>query len=172
VALPVEWKNEFSKLLDNHSGIVWKVAYAWCRQAADRDDLVQEIILQLWRAFPRFDRSRSFPTWMYRIALNVAISSVRRRSRFGQEPLSDALEPMVQPPCHEEQEQLEWLFATIESLEATDRALLLLWLDDYSYAGIAEVIGLTETNVATRLNRLKRKLKDRAITLSTEDMKS
>ena len=154
-----ELQQRFAALLDQHAGIVWRVAFAWCRQAADRDDLVQEIHYQLWRAFERYDPTRTFSTWMYRIALNVAISNDRRRKRSREERLQDVPEPAGSMPHPAEDARIIELFQIIDGLDPTNRALLLLWLDDQSYAAIAEVLGLSETNVATRLSRLKQKLK-------------
>lgn len=154
-----ELKFKFSALLEQHAAIVWKVAYAWCRQAADREDLVQEIHYQLWRAFPRYDSTRLFSTWMYRIALNVAISTDRRlrRSReLALQDLPDVPEPAAGTTDHG---QVIELFNIIDGLDPTNRAMLLLWLEDHSYSQIAEVLGLSETNVATRLSRLRTKLK-------------
>lgn len=154
-----ELQQRFATLLDQHAGIVWRVAYAWCRQSADRDDLVQEIHYQLWRAFDRYDPTRTFSTWMYRIALNVAISNDRRRKRTREERLLDFPEPVGSISPTAEGGRISELFQIIDGLDPTNRALLLLWLDNQSYAAIAEVLGLSETNVATRLNRLKQKLK-------------
>jgi RNA polymerase sigma-70 factor (ECF subfamily) len=153
-----ELQQSFSALLDQHVGFVWRVAFAWCRQATDREDLVQEIHYQLWRAFPRFDSNRTFSTWMYRIALNVAISNDRRRKRAREERLPDFPEPTGLMPRPTEDSRISELFQVVDGLDGTNRALLLLWLDNHSYAAIAEVLGLSETNVATRLSRLKQKL--------------
>ena len=154
-----ELQQRFATLLAQHAGIVWRVAYAWCRQAADREDLVQEIHYQLWRAFDRYDTTRTFSTWMYRIALNVAISNDRRRKRTREDRLLDFPEPATSMPPPAGDGRIVELFQIINGLDPTNRALLLLWLDDQSYAAIAEVLGLSETNVATRLSRLKQKLK-------------
>jgi len=154
-----ELQQRFATLLDQHAGIVWRVAFAWCRQAADREDLVQEIHYQLWRAFTRYDTNRPFSTWMYRIALNVAISNDRRRKRAREERLQDFPEPTGSTPRPAEDSRIAELFQVVDGLDGTNRALLLLWLDDHSYAAIADVLGLSETNVATRLSRLKQKLK-------------
>lgn len=149
----------FSALLEQHAAIAWKVAYAWCRQAADREDLVQEIHYQLWRAFLTYDSARPFSTWMYRIALNVAISADRRRRRSRElalEDLPDVPEPGAGAP---DNAQVIELFSVIDGLDPTNRAMLLLWLENHSYSQIADVLGLSETNVATRLSRLRAKLK-------------
>lgn len=163
----------FVDLLQAHRGIVYKVAGSYSRNAADRDDLVQEICLQLWRAFPRYDSARPFATWMYRVALNVAISEARRphRSEAGRfEPLDDIhLETLgADDTAGREQEQLEALYALIGRLEPLDRALILLHLDDHSYAGIADVLGISETNVATKLSRIKQRLRGQMTAPATE----
>ena len=151
----------FSLLLTQHEGILWKVAYAWSDQAADREDLVQEMRLQLWRAFPRCDPQRPFTTWMYRIALNVAISGKRSRQResLRRLPYDQVPEPMARQADVDLMAQSRELFEVIERLQDADRALLLLYLDDYTHAEIAEVIGITESNVAMRLSRLRQKLR-------------
>lgn len=151
---------EFSRLIGQHTGILWKVAYAWSRQPADREDLVQEMALQLWRAFPRFDSKRSFSTWMYRIALNVAIASERRRKRRVpvQSIEAHAIEPVAPIPDLESEHRTGVLFSVMERFHSEDRALLLLWLEGLAYAQIAEVIGISESNVGTRLNRLKSRI--------------
>ncbi len=129
-----ELQQRFSTLLDQHAGIAWRVAFAWCRHSADREDLVQEIHYQLWRAFPRYDSNRTFSTWMYRIALNVAISNRRRRKRAREERLQDFPEPTGSMPRPAEDSRIAELFQVVDGLDGTNRALLLLWLDDHSYA--------------------------------------
>lgn len=154
---------EYERLLQAHRGIVYKVAHSYSRNAADRDDLVQEICLQLWRAFPSYDVNRPFSTWMYRVALNVAISETRRRSREQPghfEPLSAIhVETIKAGDSSRENEQLDVLHAFIGQLEPLHRALILLYLDERSYAEIAEIIGISETNVATKLARIKQTLR-------------
>lgn len=165
----------FASLLDEHRGIVFKVANAYCRDPQDRQDMVQEIATQAWRAFARYDPSRPFPTWMYRIALNVAISSLRRqRLRTGQSSLDagsgDDRQAGVPPEAlavedhavqHERNERVIALYAVIDRLEPMDRALVLLWLDDRSQREIADILGISESNVATKLNRLKQRMRER-----------
>lgn len=155
----------FMALLQAHRGIVYKVARSYSRSAADRDDLAQEICMQLWRAFPRYDGSRTFSTWMYRVALNVAISEVRRayRSEPGRfEPLDEVhLETLAAEADSGEESRIEAMYAVIGQLEPLDRALILLYLEDSSYAEMAEVLGISETNVATKINRIKQRLRRR-----------
>ena len=149
----------FERLLAQHGGIVGKVARLYARDADDRRDLAQEIATQLWRAYPRFDaRLGTFSTWMYRIALNVGISHLRRaRSAHALVPLDEgelAAEAAAEPDA-----RTGALYAQIRALEPMARALVLLYLEDRSYAEIAEVLGITEANVATKLSRLKTRLR-------------
>jgi RNA polymerase sigma-70 factor (ECF subfamily) len=158
-----EAREQFGQLLEQHRGIVLKVAgtYAW--QPEDRADLAQEIAAQLWRAYPGYDPARSFSTWMYRIALNVAISFVRGDGRRQQHavPLDEDLHDVGDDGAdHEAEQQLRLLRRCIEQLEPINRALLLLYLEDRSHREIAEVLGISESNVATKLNRLKQRIRN------------
>lgn len=167
-----ERQRRFEGLLREHQRIVFKVAGAYARSQPDRDDLAQEIAAQLWRSFGRFDERRAkFPTWMYRVALNVAISHARRSRRFGAahfEPLDAGhLEVVAAADTSlsdgmEHDERLIALHGLIARLDPLNRALVLLYLDDRSYAEIADVLGISETNVATKLNRIKQRLRARA----------
>ena len=160
-------QSRFAALLEQHRGIVFKVAATYCRHRDDRQDLAQEIAAQLWRAFPGYDPARPFSTWMYRIALNVAISHVRSSgSRAPAVPLDEAHDSYPGfavddgTAQHEADQQLRALYAVIDRQSPMDRALLLLWLEDRSQREIAEVIGISESNVATKLNRLKQRIRE------------
>jgi len=152
-----ELKREFLGLLETHRKIIYKVAATYCRLSQDRDELAQEIMGQLWRAFPRYDRSRSFSTWIYRIALNVAISFVRIQSRWQMISLDQQKHDLPGEPERDLglEEGVEELYRFIGQLDPLNRALLLLYLEERPYREIAEILGLTETNVATKINRLK-----------------
>ncbi len=152
----------FQSLLAEHRGIVLKVAYTYCRNPADRDDLAQEISTQLWKSFARYDASRKFSTWMYRVALNVAISHVRRgddRRRSVQSIDGDGSILIAAPEPPEPDERIAALNQFIVQLDPLNRALVLLYLEERSYREIAEVLGITETNVATKINRLKERIR-------------
>lgn len=157
-------QQSFDAQLREHRGIVLKVASLYARGVEDRNDLAQEIHVQLWRSFERYDPARAkFSTWLYRIALNVAISYLRRAS----DAWSGRLEPLE--PHHletignvlenESDERLTALYSLIGQLDALNRALILLYLEDRSYAEIAEILGISETNVATKIGRIKQKLR-------------
>lgn len=158
----------FTRLLEQHIGIVRKVAFGYTNTFADREDLTQEITLQLWRAFPRYSPERPFSTWMYRIALNVAISFLRRHTHPARQtvPLVEEELPAEKDGDAESDERLPVLRQVIASLPPLDRGLMLLYLDDHSYREIAAVLGITETNVATKLNRLKQCVREEMLKLN------
>lgn len=163
---PTDPQAAFEAALGEHRRIVFKVASIYARTAEDQRDLVQEIVLQLWRAFASFDARRGkLSTWMYRIALNVAISHARRPSwavAGHSEPIEDDHPALISEPVDARPEaRLRELYAVIDQLAPLDRALILLYLEDRSHAEIGEVLGLSVTNVATKLNRLKHALRAR-----------
>ena len=158
-------RDAFDDVLRRHGGIIHRIAHLYTGQASDRADLTQEIAGALWRSWPSFDPSRSsVTTWMYRTALNVAISSLRSRTRRARHfaPLEAAEEaPQPSPVDHERAEQVRQLHCIIAELPEFDRALMLLYLDEQSTREISEVLGLSETNVTTRLSRLRQRIRDR-----------
>ena len=159
-----ELQQRFEGLLAKHQRIVFKVARVYAHTVHDRDDLAQEITAQLWRAFPGYDAQRTFSTWMYRIALNVAISHVRSSSRHGRHavPLDETLHDVADENSvdHEADQQLRALHRFIAQLDKLNRALLLLYMEDQSYRQIADILGISETNVATKISRLKQRIRN------------
>lgn len=155
----------FGTLLQRHAGIVFKVANTYARLPEDRADLAQEIAAQLWRAWPKYDPARSASTWMYRVALNVAISHVRVqavRQRHDVVPLDDDVHDMADAatPDHESDQHLRLLQGFIARQPPLERALLLLYLEDRPQREIAEILGITESNVSTKIGRLKQRIRD------------
>jgi RNA polymerase sigma factor (sigma-70 family) len=152
-------QERFQSLVDEHKKILYKVCSSYCRNRDDREDLAQEIMIQLWRSFGSFDERARFSTWMYRIALNVAISFFRRESTRTRYVLSNetlllnAIDETASRPA-----EIQVLYDFIDKLDPLNKALVLLYLDGYNYQEIAAVVGITETNVATKINRLKQKL--------------
>jgi RNA polymerase sigma factor (sigma-70 family) len=157
-------QDRFQALVEDHKKILYKVCNSYCKNPGDRDDLAQEIIVQLWRSFGAFDDRVRFSTWMYRIALNVAISFYRResvRSRHvislgesGNERLLEVADEAASRP-----EEVRALYEWIERLDPLNKALALLYLDGNNYQEIAEVLGISETNAATKISRLKQTLR-------------
>lgn len=150
----------FKAWIAEHGGAVLKVARAYTLTAEDCQDLVQEILLQVWRSLPGFRGRASPSTWIYRIALNTALGW-HRKERVRQERERPILEEIQTPDGTkyiEQREVVEQLYATIRRLPPPDAALVLLYLDDLSYRQMAEVLGTSEGNVGVKLNRVKKAL--------------
>lgn len=153
---------EFLIQLEKHKAILYKVANAYCSRREDRGDLIQEIVIELWRSFERFDGRAAFSTWMHRIAMNVAISFYRGESRR----IRDALPieefgmdlTAADNVMDSQSEDLHALHQLISKLDEINRALILLYLEGYPQEEIAEMVGISPSNVATRINRIKQKL--------------
>lgn len=151
----------FTQHSEATKGIVFKVAALYCANREDRNDLVQEIMVQLWRAYPRFNAQNNYATWVYRIALNVAISYKRKAAR--QLPIENLeLDQLIKLPEQGNEaleEQLDFLRQCIVGLPDFDKALIMLYLDEKSHKEMAEIVGLSTTNVGSRISRIKAKLK-------------
>jgi RNA polymerase sigma-70 factor (ECF subfamily) len=162
--MTADTRQAFGELLQQHRGIVFKVANSYARDAEDRADLAQEIAAQLWRAWPGYDPARTFSTWMYRIALNVAISFLRSdgHRRRHAVPLDEVVHDLADDNAtdHDADGQLHVLHRFIATLEPLNRALLLLYLDERSTREMAEVLGISESNVTTKISRLKQRIRD------------
>jgi RNA polymerase sigma-70 factor (ECF subfamily) len=152
---------EFVRLVNQHRFILFKLSNLYCQPGPDREDLFQEIIVQLWKAYPNFRGESKFSTWLYRVALNTAISGLRKeKKRFatlGPENLP-AQEPDIQYE-QEQDEQLLQLYVAINQLTAIERALVMLYLDDKSYQEMEEVLGINENSLRVKMNRIKEKLR-------------
>lgn len=154
----------FLNLVEQNKGIIYKVANSYCKDSESREDLVQEIIIQLWKAFDRYDDRFKVSTWMYRIALNVAISFYRKDSsrRKSEIPITkSAVDVSEELPATELEANLNLLQRFIAELKELDRALMLLYLEENTHKEIADILGLTETNVATKISRIREKLRMR-----------
>lgn len=153
---------QFLEQLEKHKAILYKVANAYCHRREDRGDLIQEIVIELWRSFERFDSRAAFSTWMHRIAMNVAISFYRGESRR----IRDALPieefgmdlTAADSVMEAQSEDLQALHQMISKLDEINRALILLYLEGYPQEEIADMVGISASNVATRINRIKQKL--------------
>ena len=154
----------FLAVIETHKGIIYKVANSYCKDTESRKDLVQEIILQLWKSFDNYNEQYKHSTWIYRIALNVAISNYRKENRRKEisNPFSEGIFNLTD---FQESKELEghtlFLQQFIADLKELDKALMLLYLEEKSHKEIAEIIGITETNVATKIGRIKTILKQK-----------
>ena len=151
--------------IQDNKGILYKISNSYCRNAGDREDLMQEMVYQLWRSGQRFDETQKFSTWMYRIALNVAISFYRKASRSGVTVALDAEAHFDDGRSNEVlEERIEVLTQFVRELNELDKALMILYLEERPYREIAEILGISETNVATKLSRIKGRLRQKFTT--------
>jgi len=152
---------EFATLLDSHQRLIFKVANAYACDA-DVADLAQEIAAQLWRAFPSYDRSRRFSTWMYRIALNVSISWLRSETPRRQRVVAfDAgiHDQAADAGDEHDDDRRQILLGFLGAQDPLNRALLLLYLDEHSYEEMSEILGASVTNLTTKIGQLKERLR-------------
>jgi len=157
-------KQAFVKRMQENKNIIFKICNSYCSKKEDRDDLAQEIVLNLWKSFAGFTPNFKFSTWMYRIALNVAISFYRKEMRTIKfDAYSEDL--IVFSADSDEKVEIEKNLGLLQKfileLNEIDKSIMLLYLDDKSYREIAEITGISESNVATKINRIKNKLKSK-----------
>ncbi|RZK52464.1 MAG: sigma-70 family RNA polymerase sigma factor [Pedobacter sp.] len=156
-------QQEFLNIIETNKRLIFKICNSYCQNADDREDLAQEIIFQLWKSWGNFNNDYKLSTWMYRIALNVAISFYRKERRTTSTiSMGEHLIEIVDENLEEGlEENLNALQQFINELKPLDKALMLLYLEEKSHKEIAEIIGLTSTNVATKIGRIKEQLKQR-----------
>jgi RNA polymerase sigma factor (sigma-70 family) len=159
---------EFVHIIQQHSKIIYKVCYLYCKNAEERKDLFQEIVLQVWKRLPGFRNDSSITTWMYRIALNTAISNYRKEKKHLREPLSEATFHLPDPDAWPDNEPVQILYKAIEQLTDVEKAIILLYLEEKTYDEIAFVVGITRTNVGVKITRIKTKLEKILNTLEYE----
>jgi RNA polymerase sigma-70 factor (ECF subfamily) len=154
-------EKEFIKIITKNQAIILKTCRMYCNDKLDSEDLFQEIILQLWKSYPKFNGASKISTWMYRIGLNTAITRLRRSSkRRDTTPLSD--KDLEFPESDLKRIDIEYdqaLQLAITKLNRFDKALLMLYMDENSYSEMAEIMGISESNIGVKINRIKQKLK-------------
>jgi RNA polymerase sigma factor (sigma-70 family) len=150
-------KDQFTDLIFPHQALIHKICRMYRDTPEDQEDLFQEIIYQLWKSFPQFQGKSKISTWMYRIGLNTAMASFRKNKV--KLLYCDTIADKNIPSESAEHWREELLFSAIRQLSEDQRALIGLYLDDFTYAEIAEIIGISENHIGVRLNRIKKKLK-------------
>lgn len=151
----------FHQIIEHHKGIFFKIAKTYCKIEEDRQDLLQEMMIQVWKSLPKYSDTFSITTWLYRVCLNVAISFYRKSAtrQHLNIPLVEELTSIKEEESVEKQEQLSLLEKFISELNDLDKALMLLYLEDKSHGEISQIMGLSVSNVGTKLGRIKEKLK-------------
>jgi RNA polymerase sigma-70 factor (ECF subfamily) len=154
-------EKQFINLINEHQGLIHKVCIMYESDREARNDLFQEIVLQLWRSYSAFRGESKITTWMYRIALNTAISGFRKQTRkVKTEDLDDVhLNISDNSSGDENEENLNRLQVAIRQLSEIERAMIMMALDEVPYEEIAETIGITQNNVRVRMNRIREKLR-------------
>ena len=157
-----EKEQEFERLLDSHKGVIAKVCYMYATDSEHFKDLYQETLVNIWQSIDRFRGDSAISTWIYRITINTCISCFRHTRRHADTLAMDpsAILQVADIPSDDQEHAacLKEMYSLINRLPALDKALILMWLDEKSYQEIAEVTGLTRTNVAARLSRCKQRL--------------
>lgn len=154
-----ELEREFLHLIDEHQSIIHKICFLYCSRRSDRKDLYQEILLQLWRSYPSFSGRSAFSTWMYRVALNTAISMTKKFwFSADTENLSDSY--AENDNLMDLSEEIKLLYKAISGLAKVEKAIILLWLEEKSYDEIAETLGISTKNVSVKLVRIRKKLSE------------
>ncbi len=154
-------QDEFIRQVNQHRGILHKVCRLYCPNRQDQQDLFQEIIIQLWRSFPSFRAESKFSTWLYRIALNTAISDLRKQNRRLNPLPAESLPTQLQDIQYsgEKEEQLKQLYTAIEQLTEIEKAVTMLYLEDKPYQEMEEILGISQNNLRVKMARVKDKLR-------------
>ena len=156
-----EQKRIFEEWLGQHKGVLFKVVHAYAFTSHDREDLFQEIVTQVWNSIPRFRAESAVSTWLYRVALNCALAWSRKERKHRERTESiETNEFALQETSRTKDRRLGWLYEQIARLDHVDRSLTLLLLDGFSYREMAETLGISESNVGVKINRIKTHLKN------------
>ena len=161
-------EKEFLQIITENQGIIHKVCSIYCDLEEDRRDLFQEILVQLWKSYPSFRSESKFSTWMYRVALNTAITSFKKDKRQP-DRLSISYENLkLAEDLYDSatEDQIRMLHAAVAHLTGIEKSIILLFLEDKKYEEIAEITGITQNYVRVKMNRIKKKLK---LLMNTEE---
>ncbi|AMM50456.1 RNA polymerase sigma70 factor [Rufibacter sp. DG15C] len=155
---------QFTSVIQENKGLIFKVSAMYTNTPDDRSDLQQEIVYQLWKSFGSFKQDSKLSTWMYRVALNTAISQLNQtKRRVSTIPLELEADRLAEDYDQNEEEQIQQLYAQIQSLNLLDRGIILLFLEGKKYEEIASIIGITPSNVGTRISRIKERLRTQLV---------
>ena len=157
-------KETFTAAIKENEALLFKIASFYTNNPEDKMDLLQEIIYQLWKSYDGFNQASSLSTWMYRVALNVSIYQLKiSKKRILTEPLSSHLSNFSETDNKEIEEKWLLFRQQIEKLNLFERGIILLYLENKSHAEIAAIIGISVSNVGTRIARIKEKLKNQIL---------
>ena len=154
-------QNDFLTQIEAHKGMIHKVCHAYCWNPGDREDLFQEIIIQLWKAWPGFRGESKFSTWLYRIALNTSISGLRKQKNHlvYMEPEKLPAGSADESENEEKEERLKQFYDALRQLSELERAIIMLYLDEKSYDEMEDILGINQNSLRVKMNRAKEKLR-------------
>lgn len=153
----IDIQNEFISRIEKHQGILHRICFVYAGKRSNQKDLYQEMVLQLWKSYPSFMGRSDFSTWMYRVALNTAITLTRKERYFDRMPQDDFLTFDTEQAMNYS-EDLKILYCAISKLNKIEKAIIMMWLDEKCYEEIAETIGISVKHVSVKLVRIKNKL--------------
>lgn len=156
-----ELQHTFVELLEKNQNIVHKVCRIYTNDKDAHNDLFQEITIQLWKAYPKFRGDSKFSTWMYRVALNTAITMYRKSKRTPKTQDFEEVHFKISSSGYDdtEEQQLKLMYAAVKELNDIDKALVFLYLEEKDYREISETLGISEVNARVKMNRIKKKLR-------------
>ncbi len=153
-------EEEFVQVIKDHESVIYKITTFYVNNEDDQKDLYQEIVFQLWKSFKNFKNKSKIGTWIYRIALNTAITQLRKsKKQIDKVPIDRAIVNFTANTAPEFEEKLKMLYAHIQQLSDLEKGIILLFLEKKSHEEIASICGLSISNVGTRISRIKNKLK-------------
>jgi RNA polymerase sigma factor (sigma-70 family) len=155
-----ETESQFKKLIQENEGLIWKVCNIYAYTRADREDLFQDIVVRIWIALPTFRAESKVSTWIYRVAINTAITGLRKKKDFvlSIEPASLPTDT-IDEDTRVEQDQLQELYTAINSLNSIEKAIVMLYLEERSYIEMEEILGIAQGTLRVKMNRIKEKLR-------------
>jgi len=153
-----EQKQIFDDWLGLHKALIFKIVRVYAFNSMDKDDLFQEIIIQVWHSVPAFRKESSVTTWLYRVSLNTAIKWTKKERKHNRPEPLEGTRHILQEGSIQTDERLIWLYEEIYKLDEIDRSITLLLLDGFSYKEMASILGITESNIGVKINRIKKLL--------------
>lgn len=160
----MEIKEEFAKVIKANEGLIYKITTLYTDGKQDRKDLYQEIVYQLWKSFGTFNEKSKLSTWMYRVALNTAIFHLNQsKKRLATIPFELVMDRLTDESDKAEEDRIKLLYEQIQQLNLLEKGIILLYLEGKSHEEIAEIVGISISNVGTKISRIKEKLKSQII---------
>jgi RNA polymerase sigma-70 factor (ECF subfamily) len=154
-----ETGKQFEKLIKENGSLIHKVCRIYSYTEDDRKDLFQEIVIQLWKAYPKFKQDAKFSTWLYRVAINTAITGLRSQKKaISYEPLS--IDISDENHSHTDEEQVQQLYIAIEQLSQVEKAIVMLYMEDKQYDEMEDILGINQGTLRVKMNRIKEKLRE------------